>query len=62
MLDAERSQFSAEDALLRESKCNVARNYVALAKALGGGWDGAIDSSKPERVHTDTGPQLVEGR
>lgn len=61
VLDAERSQFSAEDALL-QSRVNVARNYVALAKALGGGWDGAIDSSKPERVHTDTGPQLVEGR
>ena len=49
MLDAERSQFSAEDALL-QSRVDVARSYVALAKALGGGWDGAIDSSKPERA------------
>lgn len=59
VLDAERSQFSAEDALL-QSRIDVAKNYVALAKALGGGWDGAIDSSKPERVDTD--PNLTKGR
>jgi multidrug efflux system outer membrane protein len=61
VLDAERSQFSAEDALL-QSRVNVAKDYVALAKALGGGWDGAIDSSKPEVVDADTGPHLATGR
>ena len=61
VLDAERSQFSAEDALL-QSRVNVARNYVALAKALGGGWDGAVDSSKPEVVDASTGPHLAKGR
>jgi len=58
VLDAERSQFSAEDALL-QSRVNVARDYVALAKALGGGWDSAIDSSKPEVVDAKVGPHLA---
>ncbi|AXK82259.1 RND transporter [Pseudolabrys taiwanensis] len=57
VLDAERSQFSAEDTLL-QSRVNIAKDYVALAKALGGGWDGAIDAGKPEVVDTDTGPHL----
>jgi outer membrane protein, multidrug efflux system len=61
VLDAERSQFSAEDALL-QSRVNVARNYVALAKALGGGWDGAIDSSKPDVVDAYSGPHLARDR
>jgi outer membrane protein, multidrug efflux system len=59
VLDAERSQFSAEDSLL-QSRVNVAKNYVALAKALGGGWDGDIDSTKPEVVDGDTGPHLAK--
>ncbi|WP_315838476.1 efflux transporter outer membrane subunit [Bradyrhizobium prioriisuperbiae] len=60
VLDAERSQFSAEDALL-QSRVTMAKNYVALAKALGGGWDGAIDASRPEVVDADTGPHLARG-
>lgn len=61
VLDAERSQFSAEDSLLA-SRANVAKYYVALAKALGGGWDGGIDVSKPEVVDTGTGPHLAQSR
>lgn len=56
VLDAERSQFSAEDALL-QSRVAVAKDYIALAKALGGGWDGAIDSTKPDVVDVNTGPR-----
>jgi outer membrane protein, multidrug efflux system len=59
VLDAERSQFSAEDALL-QSRVAVAKDYVALAKALGGGWNGAIDSTKLEIVDTNTGPHIPE--
>ncbi|MBR0706233.1 efflux transporter outer membrane subunit [Bradyrhizobium liaoningense] len=61
VLDAERSQFSANDALL-QSRASVARDYVALAKALGGGWDGAIDSSTPEIIDTQMGPHLATGQ
>ncbi|MBW7971222.1 efflux transporter outer membrane subunit [Bradyrhizobium sp. BR 10289] len=61
VLDAERSQFSAEDSLL-ESRANLARDYVALGKALGGGWDGAIDSSRPEVVDAEMGPHLAAGQ
>lgn len=60
VLDAERSQFSAEDTLL-QSRVSVAKDYVALAKALGGGWDGAIDSGKPEVVDANTSPHLAKG-
>jgi outer membrane protein, multidrug efflux system len=60
VLDAERSQFTAEDSLL-QSRVAVAKDYVALAKALGGGWNGAIDSTKPEIVDANTGPHLLRG-
>jgi multidrug efflux system outer membrane protein len=57
VLDSERSLYSSEDSLL-QSRVAIAKNYVALAKALGGGWDGAIDSTKPEVIDADTGPHL----
>ncbi len=59
VLDAERSLYSAEDSLL-QSRVAIAKDYIALAKALGGGWDGAIDSSKPEVVDTNTGPHVAK--
>lgn len=46
VLDAERSLFSAEDALI-QSRVAIAVQYVTLNKALGGGWSGAVDTSKP---------------
>jgi NodT family efflux transporter outer membrane factor (OMF) lipoprotein len=58
VLDAERSLYSAEDDLL-QSRIAIATDYVALNKALGGGWDGTIDSAKPEVVDAKTGPRLV---
>ena len=57
VLDAERSLYSAEDSLLT-SDLAIATSYIALNKALGGGWDGAIDSTKPEIIDTGTGPHL----
>lgn len=59
VLDAERSQFSAEDSLLA-SRATLAKNYVALAKALGGGWTGPVDSSAPEITDEGTGPHLAQ--
>ncbi len=60
VLDAERSQFSAEDSML-QSRVSVAKDYVALAKALGGSWDGDLDSSRPEIVDANTGPHPMKG-
>lgn len=57
VLDAERSLYSAEDSLLT-STVAIANNYIALNKALGGGWDGTVDASKPEVVDAQTGPRL----
>lgn len=57
VLDAERSLYSAEDSLLT-STVAIADNYITLNKALGGGWDGIVDASKPEVVDTNTGPRL----
>jgi len=61
LLDAERSQYSAEDSLL-QSRIAIATDYIALAKALGGGWDGALDSSRPEVIDVNTGPHLASWR
>lgn len=57
VLDAERSLYSAEDSLIA-SDLAIATSYIALNKALGGGWDGVIDSTRPEVIDTGTGPHL----
>ena len=49
VLDAERSLFSAEDAVL-QSRIAVAVDHVALAKALGGGWSRPVEVTKVETV------------
>lgn len=58
VLDAERSLYSAESSLI-QARVEAARAYVALNKALGGGWDGTVDTSKPEIVDRNTGPRFV---
>ncbi|MFG1477210.1 efflux transporter outer membrane subunit [Xanthobacter sp. V4C-4] len=57
VLDAERSLYSAEDSLL-QSQVAIATDYVALNKALGGGWDGAMDVTTPAVVDTNAGPHF----
>lgn len=59
VLLAERSLYSAEDSLL-QSHVLIATDYIALNKALGGGWNGLIDASKPEVVDRNTGPHLAQ--
>ncbi|OAF02815.1 RND transporter [Bradyrhizobium centrolobii] len=59
VLDAERSLYSAEDSLI-QSKVSAAKDYIALAKALGGGWVDPIDVSTPIIVDVNTGPHLRE--
>ncbi|MCF8481938.1 MAG: efflux transporter outer membrane subunit [Rhodospirillum sp.] len=58
VLDAERSLYSSEDAVL-QSQAAIAADHIALAKALGGGWDGAVDSSTPEVVDEESGPRFA---
>ncbi|SHG52273.1 efflux transporter, outer membrane factor (OMF) lipoprotein, NodT family [Kaistia soli DSM 19436] len=59
VLTAARSAYSAEDAQI-QGRVAITTDYVALNKALGGGWDGQVDSSKPEIVDTHTGPHLAK--
>jgi NodT family efflux transporter outer membrane factor (OMF) lipoprotein len=59
-LDAERSFYTAEDSLI-VSRVAIATSYIALAKALGGGWDGGIDSSVPAVTDVKSGPHIVAG-
>lgn len=58
VLTAERSLYMAEDALL-QSRVLITADYIALNKALGGGWEGYIDVTRPEVVDTNTGPHLA---
>ncbi|MFC0239140.1 efflux transporter outer membrane subunit [Rhodopseudomonas telluris] len=55
VLTAERSLYSAEDALL-QSRVKIVADYIALNKALGAGWDGDVDVLTPEVIDADTGP------
>ncbi len=58
VLDAERSLYSAEESVI-QSRASIATDYISLNKALGGGWDGQVDASKPAVVDTKTGPHLA---
>ncbi|MEZ5934102.1 MAG: efflux transporter outer membrane subunit [Alphaproteobacteria bacterium] len=54
VLDAERSLYSAEDALI-ESGVAITTDYIALNKALGGGWDGEVDMTLPADMTAKAG-------
>ncbi|WP_144751520.1 efflux transporter outer membrane subunit [Bartonella saheliensis] len=49
LLNANRSYYSAQMAL-KDSRISLVTQYIALMKALGGGWDGVVDVSRPEIV------------
>ncbi|WP_020178106.1 efflux transporter outer membrane subunit [Methylopila sp. M107] len=55
VLTAERSLYEAEDALI-QSRVDAVVDYVALQKALGGGWSRPVEVSRPEVVD-DMGPR-----
>ena len=46
LLDTQRAQFEAENSLI-ESELAVATSFIALNKALGGGWSGEIEKKVP---------------
>ncbi len=58
VLDAERSAYSADDTLLT-SRVAIATDYIALNKALGGGWTGTVDDRTPAVVDTQMAPRPV---
>ncbi|WP_394259920.1 efflux transporter outer membrane subunit [Xanthobacter autotrophicus] len=58
VLTAERSLYSAETQLI-QSRVATAKSYIALNKALGGGWDGMVDTSAQEVVDGYTGPHFA---
>ncbi|GAA5107369.1 efflux transporter outer membrane subunit [Bartonella jaculi] len=49
LLNADRSYYSSQMAL-KDSRISLVTQYIALMKALGGGWDGVVDVSHPEIV------------
>jgi len=57
VLDAERSLYSTEDTLI-QSRVAIATDVIALAKALGGGWDDPVIVDRPEVVDTGTSPHF----
>ncbi|WP_155269210.1 efflux transporter outer membrane subunit [Brucella anthropi] len=59
VLTAQRDLLSAETNL-SQARTDLVLNYVALQKALGGGWNGIIDVAKPEVVDGYTGPRIVK--
>ncbi len=59
VLTAQRDLLSAETNL-SQARTDLVLNYVALQKALGGGWNGVIDVAKPEVVDGYTGPRIAK--
>jgi NodT family efflux transporter outer membrane factor (OMF) lipoprotein len=59
VLTAQRDLLGAETDL-SQARTELVLNYVALQKALGGGWNGIIDVAKPEVGDGYTGPRLVK--
>ncbi|AQS42211.1 MAG: NodT family efflux transporter, outer membrane factor (OMF) lipoprotein [Candidatus Tokpelaia hoelldobleri] len=57
LLTAERSHFSAQQSYV-DSRVAMTRDYIALMKALGGGWDGTVDAGRREVVDRNTAPHL----
>src|SRR5690606_35941491 len=58
VLTAQRDLLSAETNL-NQARTDLVLNYVALQKALGGGWNGLIDVAKPEVIDGYTGPHIA---
>lgn len=58
VLTAERSLFSAQTNAI-QNRVALALDYVSLNKALGAGWDGKLDVSKPVVVDGQTWPRIA---
>ncbi|WP_455481875.1 efflux transporter outer membrane subunit [Bartonella sp. B35(2025)] len=61
LLNADRSYYSSQMAL-KNSRISLATQYIALMKALGGGWDGVVDASRSEVVDGIIHPHTKVGK
>lgn len=59
VLTAQRNLLDSEDSL-NQTKTQLVLNYVALQKALGGGWNSEVNVLKPEVVDGYTGPRIIK--
>ncbi|MBO1041185.1 efflux transporter outer membrane subunit [Brucella pituitosa] len=59
VLNAQRDVLNSETSL-NQVRTDLVVNYIALQKALGGGWSGQVDVNKPEVVDGYTGPHIVK--
>lgn len=57
LLTAERSSYSADQSSI-DSRVSIVNDYIALMKALGGGWDGEVDIKTPEVQDGYIGPHI----
>lgn len=57
VLEAQRTLYGAADSLI-QSRVALATQFIALNKALGGGWLRPVDVSTPAVVDGETGPRL----
>lgn len=56
VLEAQRTQYGSEEALI-QSRVTLATQFIALNKALGGGWLRPVEVSAPAVVDGETGPR-----
>lgn len=60
-LDAQRALYAAEGNLI-ESRLATVSAYIALNKALGGGWMGLVDTESPLIIDLQNGPRIAVAR
>ncbi|RYE32703.1 MAG: hypothetical protein EOP23_11675 [Hyphomicrobiales bacterium] len=56
VLEAQRTLYSSEESLI-QSRVALATSFIALNKALGGGWLRPVDVSAPAVIDGETGPR-----
>ena len=57
VLEAQRTSYAAEQSLI-DSRVTLASQFIALNKALGGGWLKPVDVERPAVIDEETGPRL----
>ncbi len=57
LLDSQRELYRAQAALI-DSQLGLVHGYISLNKALGGGWNGVVETSIPLVIDGETGPRV----
>ena len=58
LLDAQRALYAAEGNLI-DSRLATVSAYIALNKALGGGWSGVVNTEAPLIIDRQNGPRIA---